>query len=408
MPNSNLNMGTILFPNQPAPFIITDQQARSDIQSLKTQLDQKATAINNSTSGSLVSVNDAASMPAVQLITHIEPVQAGSGDPSPDNVRPISGWDKAIAQGAGKNLMPNGATTLTTNGITYTVNDDLSVTVNGTATRNAYLPFDETTYLSAGTVVVLDSGSSNTEVSLQLYIKRDDGTIRVTVTSSGSPVKFTVTESITYMGYLKVEAGVTVDNVTVYPSLRLWTETNEAYEPYNGQRLTADLPETVYGGLINWKEGKILSDWRFVDLGEYEWTARGNGIFWARITAANDYPGMNMVCTAYKTSTASNPEQMEDKSVWSKFFAFNNQNVIVKDTRFATGAELKSALSGVMLVFKTQTATEYQMTPQQLDMLKGTNNVWSDSGDTSVVYVADTKLYIDNKLAAISAAMLNL
>ena len=32
-----------------------------------------------------------------------------------------------------------------------------------------------------------------------------------------------------------------------------------------------------------------------------------------------------------------------------------------------------------------------QLTPQQLETLKGLNNVWSDCGDTSIVYCADTK-----------------
>ena len=40
----------------------------------------------------IVSVDDAAPLDAEGLMVDIEPVQAGSGDPSPDNVRPISGW----------------------------------------------------------------------------------------------------------------------------------------------------------------------------------------------------------------------------------------------------------------------------------------------------------------------------
>ena len=48
-----------------------------------------------------------------------------------------------------------------------------------------------------------------------------------------------------------------------------------------------------------------------------------------------------------------------------------------------------------------------QLDPQTLEMLKGHNAVWSDTGDTSLVYVADTKLYIDNAVAAIAAAIIN-
>lgn len=48
-----------------------------------------------------------------------------------------------------------------------------------------------------------------------------------------------------------------------------------------------------------------------------------------------------------------------------------------------------------------------QLDPQQLDMLKGENALWSDTGDTALIYTADTKLYIDNAMAAMVAAMLN-
>lgn len=48
-----------------------------------------------------------------------------------------------------------------------------------------------------------------------------------------------------------------------------------------------------------------------------------------------------------------------------------------------------------------------QLDPQTLEMLKGHNAVWSDTGDTSLVYVADTKLYIDNAVAAIATAIIN-
>ena len=43
----------------------------------------------------VVSVTDAAPLNAEDVVVSIEPVQAGSGDPSPDNVRPITGWTGA-------------------------------------------------------------------------------------------------------------------------------------------------------------------------------------------------------------------------------------------------------------------------------------------------------------------------
>lgn len=48
-----------------------------------------------------------------------------------------------------------------------------------------------------------------------------------------------------------------------------------------------------------------------------------------------------------------------------------------------------------------------QLAPQTLEMLKGENNVWSDTGDTSLTYNADIKMYIDAAIAEIAAAIIN-
>ena len=40
-----------------------------------------------------------------KLTIEFSPKQAGTGDPSPDNVRPISGWDEVQVTRCGKNLL---------------------------------------------------------------------------------------------------------------------------------------------------------------------------------------------------------------------------------------------------------------------------------------------------------------
>ena len=46
-----------------------------------------------SASGDIITITDGAdNMPLFSAVVNIEPVQSGSGDPSPTNIRPISGW----------------------------------------------------------------------------------------------------------------------------------------------------------------------------------------------------------------------------------------------------------------------------------------------------------------------------
>lgn len=74
--------------------------------------------IKDMTPGAIASFNDGADAPLNSLTASIVPVQAGSGDPSPTNVRPISGWTNE----------------------TITVTDDLQ---NPTVTHTTTIPFTD-------------------------------------------------------------------------------------------------------------------------------------------------------------------------------------------------------------------------------------------------------------------------
>ena len=63
--------------------------------------------------------------------------------------------------------------------------------------------------------------------------------------------------------------------------------------------------------------------------------------------------------------------------------------------------------TGAQVVYKLATPVTYQLTNQQvIETLKGTNNIWADTGDVTVGYKADTKLYIDKKFAELQALIL--
>ena len=53
-----------------------------------------ATEVTGTASGTIASFDDGSELPLKSLIVGIEPVQSGSGEPSPSNERPISGWDE--------------------------------------------------------------------------------------------------------------------------------------------------------------------------------------------------------------------------------------------------------------------------------------------------------------------------
>ena len=62
--------------------------------------------------------------------------------------------------------------------------------------------------------------------------------------------------------------------------------------------------------------------------------------------------------------------------------------------------------TGAQVVYELATPITYHLTPQEITTLLGHNNIWADTGDTSVTYRADTKLYIDKKFTELQALIL--
>lgn len=116
-------------------------QQKSAFEDLQDLTNRKAGALIDTASGAIASFTPDATVPnLLNVSVNIEPVQAGSGDPSPDNVRPISGWDSV-------DIMRSGADT--TNPTTYTI--QLGDTVYG------------------GTLTIAEDGSVNALVDRAVY-----------------------------------------------------------------------------------------------------------------------------------------------------------------------------------------------------------------------------------------------
>ena len=62
--------------------------------------------------------------------------------------------------------------------------------------------------------------------------------------------------------------------------------------------------------------------------------------------------------------------------------------------------------TGAQVVYELATPITYHLTPQEITTLLGQNNIWADTGDMSVTYRADTKLYIDKKFTELQALIL--
>lgn len=109
-------------------------------------------------SGTIASFKATESKPLTSLKVYFSPIQNGSGDPSPSNVRTISGRTSVKVVRCGRNMFnikdyyERGYGTMTFHGVTATMQEDGSVILNETAVdTNAIFNYDiAASYLPAG------------------------------------------------------------------------------------------------------------------------------------------------------------------------------------------------------------------------------------------------------------------
>ena len=197
-----------------------------------------------------------------------EPVQEGSGDPSPDNVRPIKGRDSVRVERCGENLLnikPFNKDTY--KGITYEYVPDGGIHVSGTALTSVDSPTFPVWLLPPGKYFGLELGSG---IHASIVVQRNGKNLWLNAKGAFEILAGDVTK----YWYAIVSAGATVDK-TVYPYIVPGTTAPTTYTPYIGQTDTLTLPETVYGGEVDAVSGEGIKNWKRVVLdGTENWRTR--------------------------------------------------------------------------------------------------------------------------------------
>lgn len=363
----------------------------------------------------VVSVSDAAPLDAEGLVVDIEPVQEGSGDPSPDNVRPISGWTGAKVTRTGVNVLNLSEWEYESNsGITIGT-DDISVINNGYQEKlNRYNVLNRSACVFSfhvKTVALSDSRASfavYTDGRAKLQGSGTTGVGNITLDSVGTEKDITLTvpngtEYISFGGWAW-GGEVQISNL----QLELGSTATD-YEPYQGDIFSITFPTeagTVYGGTVDLTRGKLVVDRAMVDLGTLTWnkisTSNSHWRFWGILNTMN-IPG-EMLSSQYRQITAS--EQYIGAQGIANQKSGSNMLAMVSDERYTDATTFKTAMNGVQLVYELATPITYDLTPQEIEMFKGVNNLWANTGDISVQYRQDVYTALNNKINALEALVL--
>lgn len=224
-----------------------------------------------------------------------EPTQEGSGEPSPENVRPIKGRDSVTAERCGENLL-----------------DILKYTPNGynLAGKNILKP--NTTY----TFSPIKSGNIAFAVFLTDSIEPTESKKQMNLTgiycNEGKSVTFTTPNETSEFPYIWI-AGAKSGIHLVWPDVKFMlavdTTAPAAYTPYQGDTLDLQLPGTVYGGNVDAVTGEGQETWKIatIDAKKIKFSSDGNDRFWnlPNHTADGATGASKIICSHFISSTFS-------------------------------------------------------------------------------------------------------
>jgi hypothetical protein len=222
-------------------------QLMSEITDKSDTADMLKAFPTDTASGSVASFADGANVPVKSLVVNIDPVQSGSGDPSPDNVRPISGWSEVNVNACGVNVWNEEYV------LNSTINPDTGAVSAGDRNIRSknYIPVIPNTdyYIKSNIPVIIVGYDANMEyVGVIVY-----GNPNSVFTTK----KNNVNKAIHYIrfGTYGNNYGTTYNHdISInYPS------TDHDYHPYSGQSINIALGQTVYGGTLDVTNGVLTT-----------------------------------------------------------------------------------------------------------------------------------------------------
>ena len=346
-----------------------------------------------------------------------EPVQEGSGDPSPDNIRPIKGRDSVKVERCGGNVIEFLRTNDSHESVKIAVDAEKNITLNGALTRGANIIIGMcrlhwvagktyTMYVKkVGGSASLGSGDGITfaySLFTQDYNRYFRGDTRSTNLNAyiASDAALAETELVFMLQCWR--ANTVFNNFKFQIEVVPGTTAPTTYAPYTGQTATITLPRTIYGGTVDAVTGDAKSEYlKYTVNGteEFVFNDRADGTQYFSATILQ-IPTVNDIEESIKTELCShypiaNPYMVKTACAW-----LLNQKVNylrISDPRFSTVEEFKSYLAAqyaagtpVQVCYKLASPVPITATgAQPIPALSGVNTLMTDADSVTVTGRAD-------------------
>lgn len=358
---------------------------------IDTALDGKADeneATPVSVSGNPITITDAANIPCESLSMTIEPIQAGSGTPSPTNVRPIIGLTEATAVSSqDSNLIQlsqftGDHTTVTVNNDKLTLYEDGTHAYAGAQIGTAStLPFSAGSYFVSFTVEEI----SNLNTGFCVFGLRNSqyffpATASISLDHVGEYKQILTIEESCYVSIILNES--LAENEVILSNIRMVKVANTA---------TITFGENVYGGNVDFDTGVVtVTKGMLIFDGDEDWIDAGviKGI---DLGTFNKVYLSESLCDRYNIISDGSYTRLSlgecafDYTSAIEFYGFNVY------TGEISIAEWKANLSQnpLHVCYELKEPTTLTLTPAQLTLLKGYNTVSANGATINLDYQKD-------------------
>lgn len=328
-----------------------------------------------------------------------EPVQEGSGDPSPDNIRPIKGRDSVKVERCGGNVIEFLRTNDSHESVKIAVDAEKNITLNGALTRGANIIIGMcrlhwvagktyTMYVKkVGGSASLGSGDGITfaySLLTQDYNRYFRGDTRSTNLNAyiASDAALAETELVFMLQCWRVN---TVFNnfkfqIEVVPG----TTAPTTYAPYTGQTATLTLPRTIYGGTVDAVTGEGQETWQAKSFnGTENWALYDDGSsakFFYTADYTVDSEPLDTICSHFSKAAFTRGTIIR---VYTSVFTDLDAYKDYLTAQYAAGTP-------VQIAYKLATPTPFTATgAQPIPALSGVNTVITDADSVTVTGRAD-------------------
>lgn len=318
-----------------------------------------------------------------------EPVQEGSGTPSPENIRPIKGRDSVTVERCGENLLHiKPFNKDQSKGITYEYVPDGGIHISGTALASVDSPIFLVWHLPPGKYYGINMGAG---IAASIVVRRNGANLWL---NAKGVFEILAGDVIKYW-YMVVNNGSLLDT-TIYPYIVPGTTAPTTYTPYIGQTNTLTLPETVYGGEVDAVSGEGQETWETVTLdGTENWkkvTNVQNPYFRASILhlGAVTLGSLAAKCTAFPLVEINGNNSNNGFNGWDASLYIRWASLSTVDVLKSYLASQYAAGTPVQICYKPKKPVPFTATgAQPMPALAGVNTVLTDADSATVTGRAD-------------------